>query len=123
MQSPDLFGFIPVSLQEVELWLYLVPRMAHYQRGRAAYVNGWNVVDKIQRAKLDGRLDSIFGDRSCEFCGQPLCQDQADNSPPVSPDLEVKKLQRRIAVLELVMQCQAARAELEARPLAVTSAS
>lgn len=113
MQSPDLFGFIPVSLQEVELWLYLVPRMAHYQRGRAAYVKGWNVVEKIQRAKAEGRLDAILGDRSCEYCGQQLCQDQEVISPPVSlPQDEIKKLQRRIEVLELVLRIEAARAAL-----------
>lgn len=103
MHSTDLFGFVPVSLAELELWLFTVPRMEHTRRGRAAYIKNYEVVRKIQRAKLDGSLENIFGDCLCTFCGQPLIREQADILPPVSPAAEVARLQRRIQVLEFLL--------------------
>lgn len=107
---PDLFGFVPVSLRELELWLYKVPRMAHYQRGRQAYIRNYSVVEKIQRAKLAGTLDQALGDCRCEFCGQELAQEQIENPAPVSPTDELQRLRRRVEVLELVIQAQASAA-------------
>jgi hypothetical protein len=103
VHSPDLFGFVPVSLSELELWLFTVPRMEHTRRGRAAYIRNYEVVRKIQRAKLDGSLDSIFGNCQCEFCGNPLIQEQTDLSPPVSPTDELTRLRRRVQVLEFLL--------------------
>ena len=99
----DLFGEIAVSVREVELWLFKVPRMPHYSTRRAWYAAGWNVISKIQRAKASGDLPTIFGDESCEFCGQTLCQEQANILSLVRPTDELVRLRRRVAVLELVL--------------------
>jgi hypothetical protein len=99
----DLFGQIAVSVRDVELWLYKVPRLAHTSTRRAWYANGWNVISKIQRAKAAGTLAATFGDESCEFCGQVLCADQADILPPACPMDELTRLRRRVLVLELVL--------------------
>jgi hypothetical protein len=101
----DLFGEIAVSLRDVQLWLFKVPRLPHYSTRRASYVRQWNVHSKVARAKAAGELDSIFGDESCEFCGQTLCTEQADISPPVSPDHELSRLRRRVQILEMVLTC------------------
>lgn len=104
----DLFGEIPVSVREIELWLFKVPRMPHYSTRRAWYVRGWNVVEKIARSKLRGELAGVLGDETCEFCGQLLCQDQAELLPPVSPSGELERLRRRVLVLETVLRISAA---------------
>jgi hypothetical protein len=98
----DLFGEVAVSLREIQLWLYKVPRMPHGSTRRDWYVHGWNVISKIKRAKLAGELDAVFGDESCEFCGQRLCDEVAPVSPGV-PEIELALLRRRVAVLELVL--------------------
>lgn len=100
----DLFGEIAVSLREVELWLFKVPRMPHYATRRAWYVKGWNVISKIQRAKAAGQLAEILGDESCEFCGQLLCREQADILSPVQPAAELARLRRRVMILELLLR-------------------
>ena len=64
----DLFGQVPIALREIELWVFKVPRMAHYER-RAAYIHNWRVVEKIEAAKLGGRLHEAIPDEDCEFCG------------------------------------------------------
>lgn len=100
----DLFGEIPVSLREVQLWLYKVPRLPHYARNRASYTKGYNVISKIQAHKVRGALHQAIPDENCEFCGQVLCADQADIIPPVSPTAELVRLRRRVAVLELLLR-------------------
>lgn len=99
----DLFGDVAVSLREIELWLFKVPRIPHYSTKRAWYAKGWNIIDKIKRAKRDGTLPEILGDESCEFCGQVLCREQADILSPVSPAEELSRLRRRVVVLELLI--------------------
>lgn len=116
MHSHDLFDFVSVSLQEIELWLFTVPRIVHTRRGRAASVRNYAVVEKIKRAKLAGTLENILGNGLCEFCGQTICQEQDDIYAPVSPVDEVARLQRRVAVLEVVIRAQAAAASLPAMP-------
>jgi hypothetical protein len=98
----DLFGEVAVSLREIQLWLYKVPRMPHGSTRRDWYVRGWNVVSKIKRAKLRGELADVFGDECCDFCGQRLCDEVAPLSPGV-PEIELALLRRRVAVLELVL--------------------
>lgn len=114
MASSDLFGVVPVSLSDLELWLFTVPRMAHYQRGRSAYLRNYQVIEKIQRAKVDGTFEKITGDAVCTFCGKPFIDHQPDFSPPVSPAEDVARLQRRVAVLEMVIASQAAATRIEA---------
>lgn len=100
----DLFGEIAVSLREIQLWLYKVPRMPHYHRRRASYVRQWNVHFKVARAKERGELAEILGDESCEFCGQVLCADQEDILSPVRPLDELARLRRRVRVLETLLR-------------------
>lgn len=71
----DLFGEIPVTLREIELWLFIVPRLPHYHRARLTYPEHWHVVEKLRRQKAAGTLNEIFMDECCEFCGQTLAAD------------------------------------------------
>ena len=117
----DLFGEIAVSLREIQLWLYKVPRLPHYATRRPSYTRQWNVVDKIRAAKRRGDLEQILGDESCEFCGQGLYAEIVAVSVGV-PALELSLLRRRIAVLELLITPGAAsspprRAQARARSL------
>lgn len=77
--------------------------MEHTRRGRQAYIRNYEVVRKIQRAKLDGSLEKIFGDCTCEFCGNPLINEQTDILSPVSPGDELTRLRRRVQVLEFLL--------------------
>lgn len=53
--TKDLFGSVPVSLEDVELWLYLVPKIPRTSPiRREYYLQHYDVVNKIQRAKLSG---------------------------------------------------------------------
>lgn len=55
VESPvDLFGEVPVTLDDIELWLRAIPRMDPTTRRAAYYVQAYNVADKIRRAKLEG---------------------------------------------------------------------
>ncbi len=52
----DLFGEIPVSLEEVEIWIGVVPgwpRTTSAAR-RQRYAECWNVAEKIRQAKRAG---------------------------------------------------------------------
>jgi|GEM_PF-3832148 len=102
MHQPDLFGEIPVTFRDVELWLYTVPRMPHYHRYRTVYARAWRVVEKIRNAKMTGKLDAIFGNECCSFCGQTLAQPQEATSMP--PAAEIDALRRRLAVYELIFR-------------------
>lgn len=99
----DLFGEVAVTLRDLQLWLFMVPRLPHYSERRAAYAKGYNIAFKIARAKEAGELPAIFGDESCEFCGQVLCMEKEDISPPVQPSEELARLRRRVMVLELLI--------------------
>lgn len=103
MNEMDLFGEIPVSLREVELWLYRVPRLAHNRRWRRTYPQEYSVVDKVRTAKREGRLDEVFGDEDCEFCGQRLAVDLLLPASLPAMDDELRRLRRRVAVLELLL--------------------
>lgn len=120
----DLFGQVPVSLREIELWLYKVPKLPAGSPRRAAYARGWSVADKIARAKLDGWIHDAIPDELCDFCGQQLCQIEAP--APIAPSDELGRLRRRVAVLEVVLAAVAAQRETPAcgrRSLVLTSAS
>ena len=111
----DLFGEIPVYLWEIEAWLNVVPRFSYNQTTRRKnYVRQWNVVEKIQQAKLSGRLPAILGDSRCKECGS----DFSFNEPelPANPKIELQALNRRVAVLEMVIQAQAAASALPPLP-------
>lgn len=115
----DLFGDVPVSVREVEVWMYKVPRLPHYHRWRAKYPQEYNVPDKIRVAKLAGTLPEILGDQCCEYCGERLCRE--DEAPPADPAAEIALLKRRIMVLEyLLLPPVRARMQPDKRREAVT---
>ncbi|MCK9991390.1 MAG: hypothetical protein RugAbin2_02404 [Rugosibacter sp.] len=99
--NTDLFGDVPVTLRDLELWLFKVPRLPHYHRSRSTYAEQWNVVSKIKREKLSGQLAKTYGDEGCEFCGQTLCA--VSPEPTISPQAELDRLKRRVSVLEMVL--------------------
>lgn len=58
----DLFGEIPVSLDELLVWMLAVPGLAPTSPRFARYVCGWNVIDKIRAAKEAGTFDAIVSE-------------------------------------------------------------
>lgn len=60
----DLFGEVPVTLDEVLLWMLAVSGLPPTSPRFAYYVRGWNVVEKIQRAKAEGRFEQILAEAS-----------------------------------------------------------
>lgn len=99
--NTDLFGDVPVTLRDLELWLFKVAKLPHYHRSRGTYARDWNIVGKIKREKLSGQLAKTFGDEECNFCGQTLCA--VSPAPTISPQAELDRLKRRVAVLEIVL--------------------
>lgn len=97
----DLFGEIPVTVREIELWLFKVPKMPHFHRYRAGYARAWRVADKIRRAKADGTLAAWLDDECCGYCGQVLAP--LPDPPSAPPAAELDALRRRLAVLELII--------------------
>lgn len=55
----DLFGEIPVTLEEIEIWIDVVPALPRDSWRRAHYARGWNVAEKIRAWKAAGRWDEI----------------------------------------------------------------
>lgn len=55
----DLFGEVVITTHDIDAWLLAVPRIQPGTQRAANYVEGWNVVEKIRRAKLEGRFDAI----------------------------------------------------------------
>jgi hypothetical protein len=53
----DLFGEVPVSLDDVLLWMLAVPRLSPDSPRFATYVRDYQVLDKIRAAKLSGTFD------------------------------------------------------------------
>ena len=58
----DLFGEIPVSIRDVELWLDLIVNFRGSALRVGYYVLNCNVVDKIRAAKLDGSWTGLIDD-------------------------------------------------------------
>lgn len=55
----DLFGQVPVTKNDINLWLIHVHQV-HPDSPRAAYfVRGWNVPEKVRQAKLAGRFEHL----------------------------------------------------------------
>ena len=97
----DLFGDVPVTIREVELWLFKVPKFAHDATRRAAYVKAYNVVDKIKRSKLNGWWLQDVQNELCDHCGAELAP--VDCWCPARPSDELLQLRRRVAVLEMLL--------------------
>ena len=56
----DLFGEVPVTIRDVELWLDRIVNFRGSALRVAYYVLNWNVVDKIRAAKLDGSWQGLL---------------------------------------------------------------
>lgn len=62
-RSPyDLFGEIPVTLDELLAWMLAVPGIAPTSPRFAYYVRGYDVIDKIRAATLSGTFDEIVAE-------------------------------------------------------------
>lgn len=66
MEPPlfDLFGEIPVTQADVELWLDVVPAIPRTSWRRDHYAASWNVPDKIRAWKAAGRWPEIENARA-----------------------------------------------------------
>ena len=60
----DLFGEIPVTWAEVDAWCLAVAGLAPDSWRRRYYLEHWDVVGKIQRAKTAGTFEKIVSDPS-----------------------------------------------------------
>lgn len=60
MPVHDLFGEIPVTLDELLAWMLAVPGIPPSSPRFWHYVRGWNVIEKIRAAKLSGSLERIL---------------------------------------------------------------
>jgi hypothetical protein len=54
----DLFGDVPVTHDDINAWLRQVPRIEPGSRRAAHYVQGYDVIGKIKRAKLEGTFEA-----------------------------------------------------------------
>jgi hypothetical protein len=57
----DLFGEVVITYDDVKLWLNTVPRIDNQHRANHVhdYINNYDVVNKIKRAKLDNSFYSL----------------------------------------------------------------
>lgn len=55
----DLFGVVPITLEDIELWLLAVPGIDPQSPRAAWYVRAYDVPGKIARAKLAGVFDQV----------------------------------------------------------------
>lgn len=65
----DLFGEIPVTRDEIEIWIDVVPgwpRTTGAAR-RENYARNWNVAEKIRQAKLTGAWDDVLGTKAAQL--------------------------------------------------------
>lgn len=65
----DLFGEIPVTREEIEIWIDVVPgwpRTTGASR-RAYYAENWNVPEKIRRAKAAGTWHDIEAAKAAQL--------------------------------------------------------
>lgn len=99
--NTDLFGDVAITLRDIELWLFRIPKLPHTSCRRSAYTRQWNVIDKIRREKLAGSFHVTINGEDCEFCGQTLAA--VSPVPTISPAAELDLLKRRVAVLEMVL--------------------
>jgi hypothetical protein len=101
----DLFGEIPVSQREVNLWLWKVPvwHTGHsLPRRREAYIRQYDVIGKIQRGKLQGTLQATLTDECCPHCCQPLEVDWDSQIEALQGQIEALRARPRAPVLRLV---------------------
>ena len=56
----DLFGEVPVTFEEVELWVDVVARLPRSSPRREYYKQHWDATGKVKAAKLAGTFDSTI---------------------------------------------------------------
>jgi hypothetical protein len=52
----DLFGDVPVTWDEIYLWIEIVARIERDSWRAPYYIEYWNVAEKIKAAKLKGEF-------------------------------------------------------------------
>lgn len=53
-EQRDLFNDIPVTLEDVQIWIDVVPGWPRTSSRRDYYARHWDVADKIKAAKISG---------------------------------------------------------------------
>lgn len=56
----DLFGEVPVTWDEVYAWCEQVAGVTGWRR--EWYIRNWNVIEKVQRAKIAGSFNEIVAE-------------------------------------------------------------
>ncbi len=68
----DLFGEVPVTQVDVEVWVAVIAPRYYQTRSMRNYIVDYDVPGKIRRAKLDGGFETILrqaaGLSCCEKC-------------------------------------------------------
>lgn len=68
----DLFGEVPVTVQDCEQWVAVVAPRWYGSRRMQMYMRDWNVPGKVAQAKLAGWFDQVKADANeiarCEGC-------------------------------------------------------
>lgn len=66
----DLFGEIPVLLEEIEIWIDVVPGWPRTLSSRRRYyAQAWNVADKIRAAKASGFWQEVQARKAAQLAG------------------------------------------------------
>lgn len=68
----DLFGEVPVTVEDVRTWLRLVPRLDPDSPRAAMYCRSWSVPRKIAAAKMDGSFWSLEDEKKGPPYGEPV---------------------------------------------------
>lgn len=55
----DLFGEVAVTINDITLWVENVARLPRNSPRFHYYVEHWNVIEKIRRAKISGTFDNL----------------------------------------------------------------
>lgn len=84
----DLFGEVPVSVDDVRVWLRAVAGISPSSPRAAAYVRNYNVVEKIRAAKLAGAFDALENEVERRGRGR-LAGERVDDRLRLGPRLEV----------------------------------
>ena len=67
----DLFGDVIVTLDDVELWLNVVPRhLSNSPNARLRYAKSYDVASKIKQAKLNGSFYTLCSDQNDYTCDE-----------------------------------------------------
>lgn len=67
----DLFDEIPVTWDDIWLWVETVVGLHRHTWRARHYVTAWNVVDKIRQEKLAGRWPPTHSEPyHCPYCGK-----------------------------------------------------